>query len=150
MPSILDIQVSVSEIKILCSKLPVIVQNGSNRCKINQVLSLEEGELAWKTFNKRFDALFGEDCRVAAGQLCHIHCGEYGINKVNTHLSSINFDGMPLNLVVIKLNWLKAKPEYLLKVMSTCSTIQKLTVYPHLALNERKKLLAPHLQPQSL
>ena len=79
------------------------VQNGSNRCEINQVLSLEEGELAWQTFNQRFNTLFGDDFRDAAGQLCHIHHGEYGMDKVNMYQSSINFDGMPLDLVVIKL-----------------------------------------------
>ena len=52
MPSILNIQVSVSEIKVLCSELLMTVQNGSNWCKINQVLSLEEGESAWQTFTK--------------------------------------------------------------------------------------------------
>ena len=114
MPSILDIQVSVSEIKVLCSELPMTVQNGSNRCKINQVLSLKEGESAWQTFNQRFNALFGEDCRDAASRLCHIRRGEFGMDKVNTYLSSIKFDGMPLDLVTIKLNRLKTELEYLL------------------------------------
>ena len=70
-------QVSVSEINVLCSEFPMTVQNGSNWCKINQVLSLEEGESAWQTFNQRLDALFGENCRDAAGQLCHICHGEF-------------------------------------------------------------------------
>lgn len=113
MPSILDIQVSVSEIKILCTELPVSVQNGSIRCKISQVFSMGEGESAWQTFNKRFDALFGEDCRDASGRLCHIRRGEYGMDKVSTYLSSINFDDMPLDLVAIKLNRLKTELEYL-------------------------------------
>ena len=114
MPSILDIQVSVSEIKVLCSELLMTVQNGSNQCKINQVLSLEEGESVWQTFNQRFDVLFGEDCRDAAGWLCHIHHGEFGMDKVNMYLSSIKFNGMPPDLVTIKLNRLKTELEYLL------------------------------------
>lgn len=44
-----------------------------------------------------------DDFRDAAGQLCHIHHGKYGMDKVNMYQSSINFDGMPLDLVVIKL-----------------------------------------------
>ena len=104
----------MSEINVLCSKLPMTVQNGSNWCKINQVLSLEEGESAWQTFNQGFDALFREDCRDAAGRLCHICCGEFGMDKVNMYWSSIKFNGMPLDLVVIKLNQLKTELEYLL------------------------------------
>lgn len=68
---------------------------------------------AWQTFNKRFDALFWENCHNASGQLCHIHRSEYGMDRVNAYLSSINFASMSLDLVAIKLDQLKAELEYL-------------------------------------
>ena len=77
MPTIHNIQSSISEIKILCMELPVTIQNSSN--KINQVMTMEQHDNAWQTFNKRFDTLFGEDCHNATGWLHQIHCGEYGI-----------------------------------------------------------------------
>ena len=111
MSSIHDIQSSVSQIQTLCTELPSTIPIGSNRCKITQVLDGPECESPWQTFNKRFDALFAEDCRDEAGRLHHIRRGEHGMDKMNNYLASIDFTALPLDLVAIKLDRLKAELE---------------------------------------
>ena len=74
------------------------IPQGSNRCKITQVIDGPEYESPWQTFNKRFDT---EDCHDEAGWL---HCGEHGMDKVNTYLASIDFTPLLLDLVAIKLD----------------------------------------------
>jgi hypothetical protein len=113
MSSIQDIQSSGSPIQALCMELPSTIPQSSNRCKITQVLDGPEYESPWQTFNKMFDALFAEDCHDEAGRLHHIHCGERGMDKVNNYLASIDFTALPLDLVAIKLDRLKAELEYL-------------------------------------
>jgi hypothetical protein len=95
-------------------ELPPTIPQGSSRCKITQVLDGPEYESPWQTFNKRFDALFTEDCRDEAGRLHHICHGEHEMDKVNNYLASINFTVLPLDLVAIKLDRLKAELEDLL------------------------------------
>jgi hypothetical protein len=78
------------------------------------VLDGPEYESPWQTFNKRFNALFAEDCRDEAGRLHHIRRGEHRMDKVNNYLASINFTVLPLDLVAIKLDRLKVELEDLL------------------------------------
>jgi hypothetical protein len=114
MSSIRDILSSVSQIRTLYTELPPTIPQGSSRCKITQVLDGPEYESPWQTFNKRFDALFAEDCRDEAGRLHHIRRGEHGMDKVNNYLASIDFTVLPLDLVAIKLDRLKVELEDLL------------------------------------
>ena len=111
MSSIHDIQATVSQIQTLCTELLSTIPQGSNRSKITQVLDGPEYESPWQTFNKRFNALFAEDCRDEAGRLHHICRGKYGMDKMNNYLASIDFTALLLDLVTFKLDQLKAELE---------------------------------------
>ena len=44
------------------------------------------GETPWKTFNKRLDATFGEDCWNADGRLENVCCSWFGMNIVTKYV----------------------------------------------------------------
>ena len=63
-----------------------------------------EGENAHETFNRRFDAMFGEDCHNSTGHLQHIHRGRLGMGLVCSYLGKLDWAAdFPLDLVKIKL-----------------------------------------------
>ena len=63
----------------------------------------EEGETAHETFNRHFDAMFGEDCRDTAGRLQHVRKGKLGLVIVCAYLSKIDWaDNFLLDIVEIK------------------------------------------------
>jgi hypothetical protein len=67
---------------------------------------------AYETFNKCFDAMFGDDCRNSVGRLQYIRRGKRGLGLVCLYLSSIDWaDDFPLNIVEIKLQRLLAELE---------------------------------------
>jgi len=104
MPPITVIKALVKEITVASNCLPLSIQQGSKNDKIWSVLNADAGETAHETFNKRFDALFAEDCRDSAGRLHHIRRGKLGMGFVCSYLSQIDWDdGFPLDLVEIKL-----------------------------------------------
>lgn len=103
----------ISEIVALSKELPLTISHGSKRCKIYEVLEMPAHNDEWMTFNKRFDALFGEDCRDGEGRLTHIRRGEYGMDKVNKYLASVNLSSVPPDLAAIKLDRLKAELQLL-------------------------------------
>ena len=76
-------------------------------------MTSDEGEDTWQTFNKRFDALFAEDCRDGQGRLHHIRRGEFGMDKVVQYLSTLDINLLPLDLVAKKLDRLEAELEIL-------------------------------------
>jgi hypothetical protein len=76
-------------------------------------MTSDEGEDTWQTFNKRFDALFAEDCRDGQGRLHHIRCGEFGMDKVVQYLSTLDINLLPFDLVAKKLDRLEAELEIL-------------------------------------
>ena len=67
----------------------------------------------FETFNRRFDALFGEDCRDLHGRLHHICQGKLGMGLVVLYLSKINWADFPLDLVELKLQCLIAELQHL-------------------------------------
>lgn len=71
----------------------------------------DEAEDTWHTFNKRFDALFAEDCHDGQGQLHHIRRGEFGMDAVIQYLSALDINLLPLGLVAKKLDQLEAELE---------------------------------------
>ena len=104
MPPITVIKALVKEIAAASNHLPSSIQQGSKNDKIWKVLNVEAGETAHETFNKRFDALFAEDCHDSAGHLHYIRRGKLGMGLVCSYLSWVNWDdGFPLDLVEIKL-----------------------------------------------
>ena len=73
-----------------------------------------EGEDTWQTFNKRFDALFVEDCHDGQGWLHHIRRGEFGMDMVVQYLSTLDINLLLLDLVAKKLDRLEAELEIIL------------------------------------
>jgi hypothetical protein len=70
--------------------------------------------MAHKTFNRHFDAMFGEDCQDAAGHLQYIHRGKLGLGHVCSYLSKIDWaDDFPLGIVAIKLQRLLMELKHL-------------------------------------
>jgi hypothetical protein len=108
-----DIKSSISRITVLRKEIPINIPIGNKRSKIYLVMTSDEGEDTWQTFNKRFDALFAEDCHDGQGRLHHIHHGEFGMDKVVQYLSTLDINLLPLDLVAKKLDQLEAELEIL-------------------------------------
>jgi len=103
----------VKNILSLSTSLPQSIPKGTKDDKIWSVMSKPEGEIAHETFNKRFDALFAEDCRNSDGRLLHIRQGKVGMGLVCSYLSKISWVGFPLDLVEMKLLRLVMELQYL-------------------------------------
>jgi len=103
MTTVPGVKLLVKNITTLSAKLPKIVPNGSEDDKIWAVMNRKEWETAFETFNERFDALFGEDCRDSDGRLHYVRKGKLGMALIGSYLSKIEWSGFPLDLVEIKL-----------------------------------------------
>ena len=108
-----DIKSSISSITNLCKEIPISIPIGNKRSKIYLVMTGDEGEDSWHTFNKRFDALFAEDCRDEQDRLHHIRRGEFGMDLVVQYLFALDLNLLPLDLVAKKLDRLEAELEIL-------------------------------------
>ena len=107
MPTVQDILTLIKNITTLSNALPPSVPKGTMKDKIWAVMHTAECESSFKTFNSRFDVLFGEDCHVDTGCLHYIHQGKSGLGLVCSYLKKINWTrGYALDLVEIKLNHL--------------------------------------------
>ena len=92
------------EISTLSSSLSDAVPRGSKDDKIWSVMNMKEGDIPHETFNRQFDALFGEDCCDPGGCLHHIRQGKLGMGLIISYLSKINWTkDFPLDLVELKL-----------------------------------------------
>jgi hypothetical protein len=95
----------VKQISALSNSLSDAVPKGTKGDKLWSVMNNSEGDTPHETFNCRFDALFGEDCRDSGGRLHHLRQGKFGMGVIISYLSKINWtDGFPLDLVELKLN----------------------------------------------
>jgi hypothetical protein len=115
MPTVSDIKTLVKIITTLSNSLPQssTIPVGTKEDKIWTVMHSEEGEKAHETFNRRFDAMFGEDCRDTAGRLQHVRRGKLGLGNVCAYLSKIDWaDNFPLDIVEIKLQRLVAELQH--------------------------------------
>lgn len=114
MLTIAVIKALVKDITALSKALPLSVKQGTKDDKIWSVMNADERDTEYETFNRRFDAMFGEDCRDSAGRLQHIRQGKLGLGLVCAYLSKRDWgNGFPLDLVEIKLQRLIAELEYL-------------------------------------
>lgn len=114
MTTVAAIKTLVKEITTLSNSLPPLVQQATKDDKIWSVMNTDEGETAYETFNRRFDAMFGEDCRDSTGRLQHVRKGKFGMAVVCMYLSKCDWaDGFPLDLVDIKLQRLVAELRHL-------------------------------------
>lgn len=89
MPTISEIQLLVKNVAALSNSLPRSVPNGTTKDKIWAVMHTQDGETMFETFNKRLDALFGEDCRDSNGRLYHIRQGKNGMGLICAYLNQI-------------------------------------------------------------
>jgi hypothetical protein len=114
MPPLTTIKSLVKEIITLSNVLPPSVPPGTKDDKIWSVMNGDAGETAHETFNRRFDAMFGEDCRDSMGRLQYIRRGQLGLGLVCNYLSAINWlDSFPLDIVEIKLQRLATDLKFL-------------------------------------
>lgn len=102
--------------KIISSakELPAEIPLAEKTDRIHTAFAGSEGEDPWHTFNKRFDAIFGEDCCDKDGRLCHIRRGQYGMGIVSTYLGIIDANVMPEAPVKLKLVWLLREIDHLM------------------------------------
>src|ERR1700755_1139316 len=101
------IKALVRDITTLLNALPQSIQQGTKDNKIWSMMNAGEHDTAHETFNRRFDALFGEDCRDASGHLLHVRRGKLGLGLVTSYLSKIDWvHGFPLDIIEIKLRHL--------------------------------------------
>jgi hypothetical protein len=89
-----------------------------------------ECETPFETFNKRFDALFAEDCHNSDGRLDEIRQGKSGMGMVCSYLKKTNWsEGFPLDLVQIKLQRLSVELRFLMYSLTLIIAHYALTVY---------------------
>jgi len=90
------------------------VPNGSVKDKIYVVMHIQEGDMLFETFNKRFDMLFGQDCHNSDGRLHHIYQGKNDMGVICAYLNKIDWNcNFPLDLAKIKLLRLKTELTHL-------------------------------------
>ncbi|CAK5262318.1 unnamed protein product [Mycena citricolor] len=111
----------VKEISHLVPRLPDTVPGPDpNDNKILCLLSSKpsEDDTTASLFNRRFDVLFGEDCRNDAGRMIYVRRGEDGMDLVVTYLNSIQWesDNNLLGIAPIKLEQMVTELRHL------CST----------------------------
>jgi len=118
MSSVVAIKSLVKEVATLSANLPPSVQQATKEDKIWCVINSDRRDTAHETFNRRFDALFGEDCHDSAGRLHHIRKGKLSMGLVCVYLSKCDWsDGFPLDLVEIKLRRIITELKYLQYVL---------------------------------
>ncbi len=81
-----DVARTVDEINQLVPRLPKNIPMGEESGKLYQTMLTVRGENEWATFNRRFDILFGEDCRDANGRLLNVSWGAYGLDIICKYL----------------------------------------------------------------
>lgn len=113
MPTLAAVKLLVKEISTLSNSLSDSVPKGTKDDKIWSVMNTEERDDPHETFNRRFDAMFAEDCRNSNGRLHHLRQGKFGINLVVSYLLKINWTNFPLDLVEIKLQRLITELKFL-------------------------------------
>jgi hypothetical protein len=108
--SVATIRLLIKDIGSLSNSLLDSVPKGSKDDKIWSVMNSEERDTPHETFNRRFDAMFAEDCRNSDGRLHYVRQGKLGMGLVVSYLSKINWTtGFPLDLVELKLQRLIAE-----------------------------------------
>ncbi|TFY51404.1 hypothetical protein EVJ58_g10588 [Rhodofomes roseus] len=113
-----DLVQLVNTISTLIKRLPPTIPEGTREDRIFKVMTgpIPKGEPHHETFNRRFDALFGEDCRDHNGRLQHIRRGRAGMMLVTTYLTRIiDKDDVKKQaaIVALKLERIKTELEYL-------------------------------------
>ncbi|KAF8314903.1 hypothetical protein F5887DRAFT_1190637 [Amanita rubescens] len=96
----------IANISGMITGLPASIPEGKRDGKLYHVITNIMGvdEDVFSTFNRRFDILFGEDCRNNDGRLLNIERGKYGMDAVCAYLKSIEWPAdTPVEPVQLKL-----------------------------------------------
>ena len=102
--SVATIRLLVKDISTLSTSLVESVPKGTKDDKIWSVMNTDELDTPHETFNRRFDAMFAEDCRNSVGRLHYVRQGKLGMGLVVSYLLKINWTiDFPLDLVELKL-----------------------------------------------
>ena len=103
MLTVAEINSLVTDICAHANGLPSSVPNDSTEDKIWAVMNSDDGKTPHKTFNKRFNAMFGEDCRDLHGCLHHVCHGKLEMGLVCSYLTNLDWTDLSLDLAEIKL-----------------------------------------------
>jgi hypothetical protein len=104
MSTVSTIKSLVKEIGVLSNTLSDSMLKASKAGKIWLVMNSEECEIPHETFNRQFDALFGENCRDSNSRLHYVQQGKFGMGVIVSYLLKVNWAvDFPLDLVKIKL-----------------------------------------------
>jgi hypothetical protein len=89
----------------LCQGLPRSVPKAKKDDRIYHIITNVNEDDPWHSFNRKFDLLFGEDCRDENGRLQNIRRGRYGMGAVCAYLKKIKTEEQWFlaELAVIKL-----------------------------------------------
>jgi hypothetical protein len=128
MSTLATIKLLVKEIGSLSNTLADSVLKASKEDKIWSVMNSEECDTPFETLNRRFDALFGEDCCDSDGHMLYVCQGKLGTGLVVLYLSKVNWTGFPLDLVEIKLQRLVTELKGLQYVLISAVYYTYLTV----------------------
>ncbi|KAF7794639.1 hypothetical protein EIP86_005776 [Pleurotus ostreatoroseus] len=109
-----EISLLIRRLQGLSSTLPPSVPLAKANDKIYHVITSVHGDDVFHTFNRRFDALFGLDCRDQSGHMKYIRRGRFGMDAVCKFLESIDLldESMQLTLMALRLNTLIKELEY--------------------------------------
>jgi hypothetical protein len=145
--SLEKIRVFIENLPSLCDALPTTVPEAIEEDLIHHVITTVTGEDPWHTFNRRFDILFGEDCRDDKGRLHHLRRGPLGMGAICTYLKSLDLSNTCFmhELMEKKLTRLVQEIIYLLYVYEHCSanTLFQLTCRSSAVPKSTTALLAP-------
>ncbi|CAK5275060.1 unnamed protein product [Mycena citricolor] len=117
----------VKEITHLVPRLPDSVPEPNiDDNKILRVLTSTpaDDDTVASVFNRRFDILFGEDCRDEGGRMKYIRRGKEGMDLVVAYLASIQWDSEDnlLGIAPIKLQQMVAELRHLCSTNATGNT----------------------------
>jgi len=98
--------------------LPIATKNNKIFEVFENIPVPTDGSAHWKTFNCRFDILFGEDVRDLQGRLLHVKRGELGMDLIIIYLEEATVAGFLLwDLAAKKLERLVTEFEVLMYVI---------------------------------
>ncbi|KAJ7859523.1 NADH:flavin oxidoreductase/NADH oxidase [Mycena olivaceomarginata] len=90
----------LKKMKKLAAQLPETIPLASDADDIVRVITTVQGidDSVCGTFNRRFDILFGEDCRDADGRLKNVRRGDAGMPCVIDYLESIHWESADVDI----------------------------------------------------
>lgn len=102
----------IQRIVALVPNLPETIPEATKEDVIYTAMK-KSGDTDWETFDRRVNAIFGEDCRDENGRLQNLRRGRLGLNNFCAYLKRIpDLKGMSLDLVDVKLERLVRELEY--------------------------------------